>query len=561
MNILRFKKEIILLLLLIAIGALLRFYNLNWDQGHYFHPDERNVANAVGRIRFFSQLDPQFFAYGGFSIYLYRAAGEILSLLTHNSNWVADWGQINQLGRFFSALFSTLTIIPLFFLTKKIFTRRAAILAVLFYTFGVAFIQVSHYDTTESLLTFFAVSITLFSLQMLENPTRNNYFKCALLVGVATATKTTSLIFIIVPFLAYLLTLVQKKQYIKHTSWLFLFLGTALLTFTIFSPYTFLSWNKFQESMNYESGVVTGKLPVVYTYQFIKTSPYLFQLSNLPWQLGPIAFISLLGLFALIITAIIKRSGKLLLLLSLPIVYFLYIGSWHTKFLRYMIPILPFFIIFTSYILDKLLKSLESDQLFSRLKLAVLGKIVIGILLVLTLLWAWSFFSIYTREQTRISASKWIFQNIPPESKLLGEEWDDGLPLPLTNGNPSIFQIEPMRIYEPDNASKLTYYANKLSSGDYIVINSRRLYGTLINLPEKYPLTSKYYRMLFAGQLGYQKVAQFTSYPSLLGYEINDDSSEETFQVYDHPKVIIFQNVGRFTAENYQSLLSPGLNF
>jgi len=80
--------------------------------------------------------------------------------------------------------------------------------------------------------------------------------------------------------------------------------------------------------------------------------------------------------------------------------------------------------------------------------------------------------------------------------------------------------------------------------------------GDLINLPEKYPITSRYYQLLFGGQLGYQKVAQFTSYPSLFGIKINDDKSEETFQVYDHPKVMIFKNKKKLNRNEIKNILS-----
>ena len=75
-------------------------------------------------------------------------------------------------------------------------------------------------------------------------------------------------------------------------------------------------------------------------------------------------------------------------------------------------------------------------------------------------------------------------------------------------------------------------------------------------LPEKYPLTSRYYQLLFSGQLGYTQIVRFTSYPSLLGIEINDDQSEETFQVYDHPKVLIFENTGRLDKEDLNKILA-----
>lgn len=166
------------------------------------------------------------------------------------------------------------------------------------------------------------------------------------------------------------------------------------------------------------------------------------------------------------------------------------------------------------------------------------------------------FFTIYLRPQTRISASQWIYQNIPSQSKILTEHWDDGLPISLPPYSPSDYEIEQLTVYEADNQEKVNYYAEKLFQADYLVINSRRLYGTLMLLPKKYPLTSKYYQLLFSGQLGYTQRAQFTAYPSLLGIEINDDQSEETFQVYDHPKVLIFENTDRLDKEDLNKILA-----
>ena len=539
------KKETILLFAIIILADFLRFYNLNWDEGHYFQPDERNIANAVSKIDFLNQLNPQFFAYGGFTIYLNKAVANILTFFTHDPSWGTDWAKINLIGRTLSASFSTITIIPLYLLSKKIFGQKVAIVASLIYALTVASIQAAHFGTTESLLTLFVTTLTLLSFRIFENPKLDNYLLTAIIFGLAVATKTTSLIFAIFPLMATFLVIIQRRVVIaKILLSVFVFGLTSFIVFTIFSPYTFLSWDKFWESMTYESGVASGSLPVVYTLQFNHTLPYLFQITNFFWQLGPMAIFTILGIVVLLKSLLKRESPQLLLFLSFPIIYFTYVGTWHAKFIRYMIPIIPFLIIFASYILVRL-----------QGRFSTWGRIFVAGVLILTGVWALAFFSIYTREQTRISASIWIYQHIPPGSYILQEHWDDGLPLPLEKFSPDLYRTEQLTIYEPDNRDKLEYYSKKLSQADYIAISSRRLYGTLINLPEKYPLTSKYYRLLFEGSLGYSKVAEFSSYPSFLGLEINDDSSEESFQVFDHPKVLIFQNIEHFGKEHYLNLL------
>jgi len=518
-----------------CFGIFLRFYNLNWDQGHFFHPDERNIAAAVSRIHFFDQLNPKFFAYGSFPIYLYRMIGEAISEITHNNQWVYDWGKINLISRGSAAFFSSLTIILVYLIAQKIWNKKVGLIAALFTSFTVSLIQTAHYGVTESLLVFWLMLILLLSLQLLEKQRLKDYLKIGLIIGLATATKVSAISFAIIPLMSHLVISIQNRKRFKYLNYQGKLVSLALIllvTFVFFSPYTFIDRVKFLESMNYESGVATGSLKVVYVLQFEKTFPYLYQLKNLIWQIGPVVLLGYLSFLFLIPMAIKKKEKKLLTFLSFPLVYFLYVGSWHTKFIRYVVPLIPFFIISASWLILEIKK-----------KWKFWGTITMFLALSSSLFWSLAFFSIYTKESTRITASRWIYQNIPKGAKILTEHWDDGLPVDYSGNHPDWYEIEQLTIYEPDNEQKMAYYTQKLSQAEYIIINSRRLYGTLMYLPEKYPVTSRYYRLLFSGQLGYRKIAEFTSYPSIFGFEINDDSSEETFQVYDHPKVIIFKKI------------------
>jgi len=537
------NKKIIWLFLIIIVGGFLRFYNLNWDEGSFFHPDERNIANAVVRISFFNQLNPHFFAYGSFPFYLYRLTGDLLVWITKNNSWTTAWPEINLIGRWFSALFSTASIFLIYLTVKKFWQNYLlAIISAFFLAFSPTFIQMAHFAITESLLVFWLLILLLLSLELEKNPTWKNYLKIGIIGGLALATKISAVSFLIIPFTAHFFWYFKKlKIYGRY----FFSLLISFLTFSFFSPYVFLDKEKFWESMNYENGVVLGKIAVPYTLQFEKTIPYLFQIKNFFWQIGPVAILGILGIIFLLILGFKKRNKKIIVFLIFPIIYFIYVGTWHTKFIRYMLPILPFIVIAGAWLL-----------LEFRKKQKVFGNLFLIIFLGINFFWSLAFFKIYLSESTRIIASRWIYKNLPQQSKILTEHWDDGLPISLTPNFPQKYRIESLTIYEPDNLTKLNYYAEKLATADYLIINSRRLYGTLMFLPEKYPLTSRYYQLLFRGNLGYQKIAEFTSYPKLLFWEINDDSSEETFQVYDHPKVIIFQNRLQYSKEQLKAILN-----
>lgn len=539
-------ETLVFFLILLGLGVFMRFYNLNWDQGYMFHPDERNIANAVTKIQFFSQLNPGFFAYGGFSIYLYRGAADLLVFLFKDPSWVMDWGKINVVGRFFSAFFSSLTLIPVFFLSKKLFKTTTAFFATIFWTFTVSSIQLAHFATTESLLTLQGVTLVYLSLLLFEKLTWKKTILSAVIFGISLATKTSAFLFVLPLVAAFVFSLVKHKQLIKHLTLFLLFALISFGVFFLFSPYTFLDTTDFLASMHYESGVATGSLPVVYTLQFTGTIPYLFQLEQFFWQLGLLAPFGVGGfvycLWNIFPTA--KRKIPFVIFLLFPLVYFFYVGSWHTKFIRYMLPFLPFFVIWGTHILIMLYEK------FQRIGVSILLTITTA-----TLLWALAFFSIYTTPQTRVSASEWIYQHIPSGSRIYTEHWDDGLPISVGVFSPSQYISEPLTIYDPDGPAKLSYYGQKLSTGDYIIINSRRLYGTLTRLTTQYPLTSTYYKDLFAGKLGYQQIAEFSSYPHLGPLVVNDDGSEETFQVYDHPKVLVFKNTQHFPATQIMHIL------
>ena len=113
--------------------------------------------------------------------------------------------------------------------------------------------------------------------------------------------------------------------------------------------------------------------------------------------------------------------------------------------------------------------------------------------------------------------------------------------------NSSMFRGEMLELYNSDSSQKWEKISGQLNKINFLILSSNRLYGSIPKVPEMYPQTTEYYKKLFNGSLGFKKVAEFTSYPCFPPFGnkhlfcFNDDSSEEAFTVYDHPKVMIFQ--------------------
>jgi len=91
-----------------------------------------------------------------------------------------------------------------------------------------------------------------------------------------------------------------------------------------------------------------------------------------------------------------------------------------------------------------------------------------------------------------------------------------------------------------------------LITSDYIFVPSRRIFANYLRLAGEYPLTAKYYSLLFSGKLGFTEIKTFTALNSKL---FADEKAEETFTVFDHPTIRIYKKVVGLGQKDYENLL------
>ena len=129
-----------------------------------------------------------------------------------------------------------------------------------------------------------------------------------------------------------------------------------------------------------------------------------------------------------------------------------------------------------------------------------------------TAFYALAFETVYSRPHPAVQASKWINENVPKGSTVITDNhWDEGIPDIYS------YKVRQVPIYDHDSPAKIGKVVDLLLEGDYLVFYSNRTYGSLARLPERYPLSSRYYQALFSEDLGYELEAAFTSYPKLMG--------------------------------------------
>ncbi|MGC9400373.1 MAG: DUF2298 domain-containing protein [Anaerolineae bacterium] len=197
-----------------------------------------------------------------------------------------------------------------------------------------------------------------------------------------------------------------------------------------------------------------------------------------------------------------------------------------------------------------------------------------------------------------LKAGEQLYVNIhlqegPPltlDTSVLGNEhWDDSLPIRLEGKDAfhnwyrglSSTADGKLHLYDEDTPQKHAQLLDWLDEVDYIVLSSNRLYASIPRLPQRYPMTIRFYETLFNGELGFELAAEFVSYPALGPCQFPDQETpfeppsarysnarpcsiqfppaEEAFSVYDHPQVFIFAKTPAYSRERATQLISPSL--
>ncbi|MBC7877548.1 MAG: glycosyltransferase family 39 protein [Anaerolineales bacterium] len=683
-----------------------------------------------------------FFVYGNLPMTVVRYAMEMTDNVS-NSKYFA---------RQFSALADLFTIFILYLFVSKLYGRRVGLFAATFSAFAVMQIQQSHFFTSDLFVNLFMFLALYFAVGVIEhrrtenreheidisdreleeqeNPPKRitdyqlritDFFRNPLFwlsigfgfaLGMAMASKINAAAMAIVLPGAFIVRyfLYDKNRRLNTAHWsiiaVFLIAGglATIISFRIFQPYAFIGLGlnpQWVANISEQRVQASGEADLPWNLQWARRS-HLYSFTNLTvWGLGlPLGILAWAG-FLLMGWRIFKGEYKHLLLWCWTAFYFIWQSFQFNPTMRYQLPIYPLLCMMATWFIFEL-----ANWKVGTLKRSttILASVIGVTVLVLTAIWAFAFQSIYLRDETRMAASRWIFQNIPgpinihiqtedgtynqplgfPTGTLiqadtpyiatftpnvdgqvsgieLGHAMDSASSstivltlfssaapdtvlgtasqvvdyfstddprgpsvsfsfdqaIPVLKGQPYILKIEtsgsglaltgsslanetdydfglPFRVdgYDPfggmyrgdlifqvywdDNADKLNRFVETLNQSDYILIPTNHQYGQITRLPERFPLTTLYYRELlgcpagediihcyrvaqpgqYKGNLGFELVEVFESYPTFGPLVINDQAAEEAFTFYDHPKVLIFQKTKDFNLTEVSSLLS-----
>ena len=565
--------------------------------------------------------DKHNFTYGHFPLYLgvatvqglqrmaplLEAAGAGGDFLDAVRNGTNDPQDLLFGARLSIALLDTLTILLVFLLGRQVYSSGTGLVAAGWYALAMQPVKDSHFFAFDPAAATFLVLAGLGSVLMLQDGRRGlGVVLVGIGVGLSVSSKFSAVVSMGMPVLAGLVavgapTVAWRTVSLPvRSAWSAAMVGLALsvavAVFALTSPFSLLDWEQYRFAViDMQGGMVSGAHDWPFTRQYRHTLPYLYFLRQ-QLQFGlwyPLGIAAFAGCGWLILRSAAFATGRawswLLrprpgewVILAWVVPYFLLTGAFLAKFNRYMIPLLPFMILLGAAwatwflgwwgpVRGGIRKRHVSDQGGNLLrgwgKSAWFGWTCIALVTAGSAFWlAANIQGIYRSPHTWLDASHWIYANVEPGSTIMWELWDDPLPKAVTDSKGEIrnartegYRHVAFGAFDSDDGTKLASLATSLAAADYVVYSSNRIHRSVPRLPERYPMTIRYYEAMWSGELGFKEVFRADSDPRLFGIRIDDDNADESWSLYDHPPVSIFQKQRTVTETEVHTLLEPHL--
>ena len=510
---------------------------------YHFHPDETSLIKAaLGPI---DPLAPGLTSYGTLPVYLLRGVLEfnriVLGLDFRNQESPDGVRHVYVTARLLAVLASMpcLTLYLVWLPGVRWFGETAGLLAAFIVAVAPLAIQQAHFYTVDGLFTLLVLAAVCSSLAALEKDDPRWFVLAGVMTGLSGAVRLIGLAVGLLLLAGLVARDRQLKAVLSPSLWI---AGlAAVLGLLVLQPFLLTDWDLiFREGspsdLGYSMKVARGELLKPWSLWDVHTVPYLYHWSHLlPLGVGwPLTILFVCGL-SYGTWKLNLNKGLILLWIG---IYFAVVGGLHTKPIRYLLPLLPFLALLTADFCVRTVRSLR----FLRLRKLAVGACA-GVL-AYSALYGAAFAGLYTREDSRIQAARWIDGNIPEKSRI-GVERGGFSMLPMVDsGKYSVRIIQAVTLFNIRGYAtcnvELNWLEDKLKDLDYLAITDVNRYRQFTAAPDLVPGGSAFYRALVEGELGFDLVQRFRNYPSVGGIEFRDEGSEPSFTGYDHPTVMIF---------------------
>lgn len=293
------------LLFFCALALALRAWGVDFGLPYLYHQDEPRIVDH-GLKALVNGLNPDYFVVPGFTMYLTALSGICIYLLglakgIFNSadgflmHFLKDPSSVYLLSRWLVGVIPGVVCVgAVYSFGSRIFDRVTGSKAALLAACVPILVQHSHYIYTESCLALGIFVLTMLLLKADRETSFAHFIWIGIALGWSASVKYTALYF--VPVMLFRYFQVFGRASIQPTSIqkIITAMAVSFVTYFIFSPYSFLAWGDFWNTIQTQSEAET---PVGITHHFFYSIGY---------GVGP-----LVVLFALIgIKAWFREIGK-----------------------------------------------------------------------------------------------------------------------------------------------------------------------------------------------------------------------------------------------------------
>jgi YYY domain-containing protein len=342
---------------------------------------------------------------------------------------------LRLMGRSLSALADVITLLACFLIGLWLYSKRIALLGTALSALAVMQIQQSHFMTVDNFAVMFSVLAVACAVRVAKKGGWGWYGMFGVFFGMALASKIN-----MAPIgaaIALAAWMADRQRWNDRTRSLIARFGPAtggmalavavtLVTFRVTQPMSFRAptgdttfftitlnptWvERMKWAQETSSGIgISGYPPAD---QWANRTPIVFPLVNMVlWGMGlPLGLAACIGLvWAAIRTFRGREWEKHLLPVLIAAGMFIFLGTRWVMSVRYFLIVYPFLCLLAAWAMVEFWNIASTrSRWFKALPAVVLTVVVLG-----TLAWAWGFTSIYRNENTRVRASRWIYQNIP----------------------------------------------------------------------------------------------------------------------------------------------------
>jgi hypothetical protein len=348
------------LILILAAGLLVRAKGISFGLPNTLcRPDEATIIETAWNV-FSGDPNPHFFYYP--SLYIYLLAGLFslryfaLFLLEVPQDLLlaemsTDPTPFFLIARSVSMLFGTATILFVYLVSRKLWSRSVALIAALFTSLCYLHVRDSHFATTDVTSTFFTIASVFFVMEAFEKERARDYIRAGVLAGMAASTKYGAMLVALPMLFAHVSLHVDRchvsgqfdrfsrirSSLLDRKIWSYVI--AALGSFCFFTPFALLDYPTFaghfhSEMKHLATGHVVGGVTLLLGHGWWYHFRY-----TLLYGMGPLMLASAIagGLISLR-----KAPIRAFLVFLFPLAYYLACGKGYTVFVRYMIPTVPF---------------------------------------------------------------------------------------------------------------------------------------------------------------------------------------------------------------------------